>query len=89
MTVLELGAGMGCYTAALRDMSKKTPGLAPREVRAIDGAPGIMDLTDGLVGEADLTTALQLDAADWVLSFEVQKTLRMPSDKYGLCISRR
>lgn len=66
-SVLEFGAGLGCYTSALRD--SRGAGLA--DVRGFDGAPGVAELSEGLVGEADLTTGLQLGAADWVLSLEV------------------
>jgi len=63
-SVLELGAGKGCYSAALR-----RAGLP--SVRAIDGAPGVAEMTGGLVHTADLTSELQLGAADWVLCLEV------------------
>ncbi|KAL1510287.1 hypothetical protein AB1Y20_006607 [Prymnesium parvum] len=70
-SVIELGAGMGCYTAALHDLGTRSSTLGPLEVRGFDGAPGVVELTEGLVGEADLTTPLQLNPADWVLSLEV------------------
>ena len=63
-SVLELGAGKGCYSAALR-----RAGLP--SVRAIDGAPGVAEMTHGLVQTADLTAELRLGAADWVLCLEV------------------
>ena len=69
-SLLELGAGMGCYTAALRDLAAHSA-VGPSEARGFDGAPGVTALTDGLVGEADLTTRLQLRQADWLLSLEV------------------
>ena len=53
-SVLELGAGLGCYTAALRDSEG-----GPAAVRGFDGAPAVRELSGGLVGEADLTTPLQ------------------------------
>ena len=66
-SVLELGAGKGCYTSALR--------RAGIPVRAYDGAPGIAELTGGLVHTADLTSDLTLQlgkkSADWVLCLEV------------------
>ena len=66
-SVLELGAGTGCYTSALR--------RAGIPVRAYDGAPGIAELTGGLVHTADLTSDLTLQlgkkSADWVLCLEV------------------
>ena len=64
-SVLELGAGKGCYSAALKRTGLMTG------VRAIDGAPGVAEMTGGLVHTADLTTELQLGAADWVLCLEV------------------
>ena len=64
-SVLELGAGKGCYSAALRRTGLMTG------VRAIDGAPGVAEMTGGLVHTADLTAELQLGAADWVLCLEV------------------
>jgi len=69
-SLLELGAGMGCYTAALRDLAAHSA-VGASEVRGFDGAPGVTALTDGLIGEADLTTRLQLRQADWLLSLEV------------------
>ena len=66
-SVLELGAGKGCYSSALR--------RAGIPVRAYDGAPGIAELTGGLVHTADLTSDLTLQlgkkSADWVLCLEV------------------
>jgi len=62
-SVLELGAGMGCYTAALR-----AHGI---DARGVDGAPGIDNLTSSLVGFANLAQPQQLELADWVYSFEV------------------
>ena len=64
-SVLELGAGKGCYSAALKRTGLMTG------VRAIDGAPGVAEMTGGLVHTADLTAELQLGAADWVLCLEV------------------
>eukprot|EP00966_Prymnesium_polylepis_P158771 3669804-Prymnesium_polylepis.1 len=68
-SVVELGAGMGCYTGALRDAGRR--GAGPHDMRGFDGAPGVAELSEGLVGEADLTTRLALGASDWVLSLEV------------------
>jgi hypothetical protein len=62
-TVLELGAGMGCYTNALRE--------AGMQARGFDGAPNVGELTSNLVGHADLTKSQKLGNADWVFSFEV------------------
>jgi len=63
-SLLELGAGVGCYADALR---RRGVG----EVRACDGAPGIENATHGAVCTADLTERLELTPADWVLSLEV------------------
>jgi len=60
--VIEFGAGKGCYAAALR-----AEGV---EVRAFDGSPHIANQTDGLVQTADLTTALHVGQAPWVLCLE-------------------
>ena len=62
-TSLELGAGMGCYTSALRSVGV--------DARGVDGAPGIDGLTSSLVGFANLAQPQQLGLADWVYSFEV------------------
>ena len=61
-SVIELGAGKGCYTAALRRR-----GVA---ASAYDGGPNIAQLTGGLVQRADLTKELGLAPADWVLCLE-------------------
>ena len=63
-SVIELGAGKGCYSAALRRAGVPS-------VRAFDGAPGVGAMTRGLVQTADLTTKLGLGVADWVLCLEV------------------
>ena len=75
-SVLELGAGKGCYTEALLRAGQPS-------VRAIDGAPGVADMTGGLVHTADLTQELRLGAADWVLCLEVaEHILRAFEDKF-------
>ena len=51
-SVLELGAGKGCYSAALRRTGLMTG------VRAIDGAPGVAEMTGGLVHTLTLTLTL-------------------------------
>ena len=63
-SVVEFGAGKGCYAAALR-----RAGLP--SVRAFDGAPGVAEMTHGQVQTADLTAELRLGAAEWVLCLEV------------------
>ena len=75
-SLLELGAGVGCYAHALRTQH----GMA--DVRACDGAPGIERATDGAVCQADLTLPLQLPPADWVMSLEVGEHLP-PSSSFS------
>ena len=59
-SVIEFGAGKGCYTDAL--------GLAGVSVRGFEGAKGVAKLTRGLIQEADLTAAhLDLGRSDWVM----------------------
>lgn len=62
-SVIELGAGKGCYTALLRS--------AGLDARGFDGAPQVARLTDGLVQTADLTEPLVAPPADFVLCLEV------------------
>ena len=75
-SALELGAGMGCYTAALRAY-----GI---DARGIDGAPGIDALTSSLVGFANLAQPQQLGLADWVYSFEVGEHIPRKFEGYFL-----
>ena len=63
-SVLEFGAGTGCYVAALRRAGYTS-------LRAYDGAPGVERLTGGLVQRADLTARLSFGPSDWVLCLEV------------------
>mmetsp|Transcript_12976 Transcript_12976/g.29352 ORF Transcript_12976/g.29352 Transcript_12976/m.29352 type:complete len:313 (-) Transcript_12976:130-1068(-) len=70
-STLELGAGKGCYAAALRrDQLRRHPSVDPPLVRAFDGSTSVSALTGGLVSTADLTSELHLGAADWVLCLE-------------------
>ena len=62
-TVVEFGAGHGCYTSFLRGRGLR--------VSAYDGIEGVGGLTHGLVTTADLTLRLKLPSADWVLAMEV------------------
>ena len=63
-SVVELGAGRGCYTRALLRHGVAASGY--------DGAPDIVRQTRGLIGRADLTTELgTLGCADYAMSFEV------------------
>ena len=62
--VMELGAGMGCYTQYLA--SRGVP------IRAYDGSPTVAQRTDGLVQTADLSKRQSLGhRADWVFCIEV------------------
>ena len=62
-SVVEFGAGHGCYTSFLREQGLR--------VSAYDGVEGVAELTHGLVTTADLTQRLGLPSADWVLAMEV------------------
>jgi 2-polyprenyl-3-methyl-5-hydroxy-6-metoxy-1,4-benzoquinol methylase len=63
-SVLEFGAGMGCYTEQLR--------RAGLDVRGFDGSTNVHEITNGMIGRADMTMpTLNLGAADWSYSFEV------------------
>lgn len=72
-SVLEFGAGKGCYTAAFR-----LRGLA---ARGYDGSPQVAALTDGLVQSADLTVPHALDPADWVVCLEVAEHIPRPHEE--------
>ena len=62
-SVIEFGAGLGCYAFALR--------AAGVSLRAYDGSHRLPRATQGLVLSADLATNLTLPEADWVLCLEV------------------
>ena len=62
-SVLELGAGFGCYTDYLL--------RANVSAIAFDGVAEVHNLTGGLVSYADLTARLDLGTADWVLNLAV------------------
>lgn len=65
-SVVELGAGLGCYTGWLRDDGSVTSAVG------FDGAPGVTERTGGLVHQADLTEPdLTLPVANWALCLEV------------------
>jgi len=63
-SVLELGAGCGCYTHFFRHNF----GL---NVSAYDGIPSISLLSNGLVARADLTDPPDFGMHDWVICTEV------------------
>ena len=67
-SVVELGAGKGCYADALR----RAPSARGRQitVRAFDGAPDVSTITGGLVEHADLSSAIKMRPGDWVLCLE-------------------
>ena len=72
-SVVEFGAGKGCYTDALR-----TAGLT--KVQAFEGAPQIEHVTHGFVRHADLSkTGLRVGPADWVLCLEVAEHVPLAS----------
>ena len=63
-SVLEMGAGCGCYTHRLA--------LSGVDVTALDGTSNIEELTNGIVRTQDVTVPfLQGSVFDWVLSLEV------------------
>jgi cyclopropane fatty-acyl-phospholipid synthase-like methyltransferase len=67
-TLLELGAGMGCYSRYFFE-SKLLPGIA-----SLEGASNIGELTNGFVSYADLTRkdiTKPWGKFDWVLCLEV------------------
>ena len=66
-SVIELGAGKGCYSDELRRSARLRPGAT---VRAFDGAPNVANMTGGLVKRADLTAPLDVPPAAWVLCLE-------------------
>jgi len=69
-SVVELGAGKGCYADALRRAPSPRADIPSIKVRAFDGAPNVAELTGGLVRRADLTQPMREPAADWVLCLE-------------------
>jgi len=63
-TLIDFGAGCGCYASLLQYLGF--------QVTALDGTPKISSLTNGLVQEADFVKSLDhLHVADWVMSMEV------------------
>ena len=62
-SVIELGAGMGCYSTSLLASGVK--------VHPFDGAPNVAEVTHGLVTTHDLSQPLKRAPADWVLCLEV------------------
>lgn len=65
-SLLELGAGLGCYTYYFRDSGRFS------RVSAFEGATNVEALTGGLVSRADLTERRDFGGAfDWVVCLEV------------------
>eukprot|EP01065_Artemidia_motanka_P040545 TRINITY_DN5100_c0_g5_i1.p1 TRINITY_DN5100_c0_g5~~TRINITY_DN5100_c0_g5_i1.p1 ORF type:complete len:310 (+),score=62.64 TRINITY_DN5100_c0_g5_i1:88-930(+) len=62
-TLLELGAGKGCYSAHFA--------AAGIDVAAYDGAPRVSLATMGAVDQFDLTTRAEWKPRDWVMCLEV------------------
>mmetsp|Transcript_6789 Transcript_6789/g.17613 ORF Transcript_6789/g.17613 Transcript_6789/m.17613 type:complete len:290 (-) Transcript_6789:162-1031(-) len=77
-SVIELGAGKGCYADALRRAPPIRMGAPQIAVRAFDGAPSVADLTGGLVQRADLSKELRVPPADWVLCLETAEHIPRP-----------
>lgn len=75
-TVVEFGAGEGCYTERLRAFGVNVIG-------AFDGAPGIGPRTSGLVEHANLVSNLteaHVPRAGWVLCLEVAEHIPLVSE---------
>ena len=71
VSVVELGAGKGCYASYLRRAPPARHGESRIGVRAFDGAPNVVNLTGGLVMRADLTRSLvRMPPSEWVLCLE-------------------
>lgn len=64
-SVLELGAGLGCYTYYLNQSGTFT------SVSGYEGASNVNELTDGFVKQADLAEESNLGQFDWVICLEV------------------
>jgi hypothetical protein len=63
--LLELGAGLGCYSHYFRDSGKLS------RVVAVEGASNVAELTGGFVSQADLTQEHNFGHFDWAISLEV------------------
>jgi hypothetical protein len=63
--LLELGAGLGCYSHYFNDSRKLS------RVVAVEGASNVAELTGGFVTQADLTQEHNFGHFDWVISLEV------------------
>jgi hypothetical protein len=63
--VLELGAGLGCYSHYFRDSRKLS------RVVSVEGAANVAELTGDLVSQADLTQDHNFGHFDWAITLEV------------------
>ena len=83
VSVVELGAGKGCYAAYLRRAPPPRHGESRIGVRAFDGAPNVVNLTGGLVTRADLTSPLvRMPPSEWVLCLETaEHSTRTPNQR--------
>lgn len=77
-SVVEIGAGLGCYTSALQ-ASGQLSSLA-----AYDGINGIGKMTRGLVEHADLTSQMSASPAEWVLVLEVMEHIPVAAEQMAL-----
>lgn len=64
-TILELGAGLGCYTHYFLKSGKFT------NVVGIEVASNVNELTSGFIHQADLTEKQEFNHFDWVICLEV------------------
>lgn len=82
-SVIEYGAGTGCYTWELQRL-----GL---NVRAFDGVPNVKEITGGLVRHLDLSNVAVKDSltpSDWVLCMEVMEHIPSWHEETALSILR-
>mmetsp|Transcript_29172 Transcript_29172/g.53804 ORF Transcript_29172/g.53804 Transcript_29172/m.53804 type:complete len:610 (-) Transcript_29172:287-2116(-) len=64
-SVLELGAGLGCYTYYFSESGKLS------QIHGYEGASNVHELSGGLVKRADLSEHHEFGQFDWVISLEV------------------
>ena len=75
-SIMDLGAGTGEMVRALRDAGR-------RYVSGVDGTPGILDLTAGVVHEADLTAVdRRWPVSCWAICLEVIE--HIPAEHHSL-----
>lgn len=78
-SVLELGAGLGCYTYYF-DKSDKLS-----QIDGYEGASNVHELSGGLVERADLTEQQAFGQYDWVISLEVAE--HIPAEFEAIFVS--